>query len=291
VRRNTYKVPNPEAREMKLSKRAAVLLVLAMVFVLVDCGDDDSPVGPASSTYFSLGMFMYESDNALGAMFSTTDQSVIPLVVVNGVPIDEWIPYGSTMVGVTNESIPYSSTVEFSITARGKTSTGTVDIPPTPSNLRCNGQVLLKYDTVPVPESDTYAFTWLSDASDYSQYRLSINLENELLESLSGNTTDDVLDVTPPLCDRISFSLRNWNGLLPESGAVLTSVFDYGNGFVFAVSPEWGGWIEVITAEAGREVADGLGMGEEPSLEAGGGFPFTPGGFARRLEEAVASQP
>ena len=276
---------------MKLNKRAAALLVPAMIFLLTGCGEDDNPVGPDSSIYFSLGLIMYEVDSGLGAVFSTTDQEIIPHVVVNGIPIDEWMPSGSTMIGVNSQGIPFSSTVEFSITARGKTSTGTIDIPPAPSTLRCNGQTLLHADTVPVPESDTYAFTWWLADSDYSHYRVNVSQDNEFLESLEGNTTADALDVTPPPCDRINLSLRNWNGVQPESGAVLTSAYDYGNGFVFAASPEWSGSIEVIAAEAGRQTTAGAGLNTEPPSEAWGGFPFTPEGFARRLEEAVASQP
>jgi hypothetical protein len=211
------------------------LLVLGLILFVACSDDDSSPVSPDNSSpsftiYFDVDL--NERGKNVDVDFMTTNISKIPSVVVNGTAIDIFeIREGSIQGTLSNLS--YSETFTFEISADGKTTTGSIEMPADVTTITCNSTNIEEDSTVYVEAAETYNFAWTSSNADYFICGFS-------------NTTDDIVDEklckTPSVSydatghTRYRFDLKSYVGPVLESGAVPNVTGAYGAGYAVAES-------------------------------------------------------
>jgi hypothetical protein len=133
----------------------------------------------------------------------------------------------------TLSNLPYSAAFTFQISAGGKTTSSTIEMPADVTTLTCNGTDLAEDSTVYVEVAETYNFAWSSSNADYFVCGFS-------------NTTDDIVDSkvckTPSVSydatgyTRYRFDLLSYVGPVLEAGAKPNVTGDYGAGYAVAQS-------------------------------------------------------
>jgi hypothetical protein len=165
---------------------AAIGLLVLVIGLAVGCSKECDCVSPAPSreTVFALTFDQYTSfwwdtagtgGSTVVVYFVTTDCSEIPSVTANGHKMNElylengsiqgsfWFPSGAPVLNYN-----------YTISAHGKTTSGSIATPDPASNVVCNGVDLSACSSYPcpVPASTVLNLSW--DCSAYDYFRLDL---------------------------------------------------------------------------------------------------------------------
>jgi len=228
--------------------RKIVFLLLGVILLFsVSCSSDDNDSTESSKPIFLLYISAHTGDYDSKTLIIDVDflcayPSVIPEVTINGnvmtnFDIDDGGIWGSI-------DIPYSNTIDYSVSADGKTTSGSITIPQEPYNVICNG-VLLEEDSYNyIPASNSFNFSWICNNYDYFKYYW-----DSSYEWIRGYILDPNISFYADGSNYYYFDLRSRNGVLLEPGATPNVEGEYGNGYVVATCD---GLDFTIQVESGR---------------------------------------
>lgn len=219
-----------------------LIFILAAGLFLVGCSKDNGmSTNPTynPTAYFAMGLDFYSdrwsADNEINVSFLFSDLSVIPSVVVNGYQLNE-IEINEEGIEMEGE-IPYSTVINYSVSANGKSTSGTINMPYI-TNATCSGQLLRTDTTNAVTLADSYAFSWTG-----SNFMGGFNIYSEFYMVDSGYYYYRYID-TSILQSTITlfrqndtlqrFSIEGVNGVNLIPGATPNVTGLYGNGYVVA---------------------------------------------------------
>ena len=212
------------------------LLFLASSILLPSCtkeiNDENTSQNPVTFTFrFYTGPDI-NGDKLIYVDFATLDQTV-PKVVINGVNITDF----NANLAISGElKIPYSSTINYSVTANQKTTEGSITAPSFVNTFTCNNIDVAGGNAV--EKSLHYNFAWNNVNCDYQEfyfeyYGYSYTSHSEFLNRNARNFQLSNIDDNT---NNFSVSLYSRTGFKAEVGAKANVLGDYGNGFVSAYS-------------------------------------------------------
>jgi len=215
--------------------RKIVFLLLGVILLLsVSCSNDDKDSTESSKPIFLLYISAYDEDYDSKTLIVNVDflcsyPSVIPEVTINGNSMTNFDIDDGGIWGTID--IPYSNTIDYSVSANGKTTSSSITIPQEPYNVICNG-VLLEEDSYNyIPASNTFNFSWICSNYDYFKYYWDSNYEY-----IRGYILDPNITLYADGSNYYYFDLRSRNGVLLEPGATPNVEGEYGNGYVVATN-------------------------------------------------------
>jgi|GEM_PF-2574053 len=215
------------------SMRKFMFLLLGVILLLsVSCSNGDKNSTESSKPIFMLYFYAYSEDYDSKTLIIDVDflcnyLSVIPEVTINGNLMTNFDFDDGGIWG--NIDIPYSNTIDYSVSANGKTTSGSITIPQEPYNVICNG-VLLEEDSYNyIPAANTFNFSWICNNYDYFKYYW-----DSSYEYLRGYILDPNITLAADGSSYYYFDLRSRNGVLLEPGATPNVEGEYGNGYVIA---------------------------------------------------------
>jgi hypothetical protein len=223
---------------MEFIMRNIIFLVMIIMF-FINCKDDkeenSNPVASDWQTIFSLH---FDAGRRGGIMnmdvtFMTNDLSEIPAVTINDTNITEFV-LGQGSIQGELKNIEYSETYNYSISAGGKTTAGSITMPSLPDSVRCNGIYLTTNGSIIIPSSDSYEFAYTCSSYDYFICELNIQNDNDDMEEITSNTT---VSFTPGEDHNpVEFRIKSVSGARFNSGVKPNVSGDYGDGYVDAQS-------------------------------------------------------
>ena len=230
-----YRVGYKIDKEVMMRKIIFMILIIIFLNSCKDDDDKDNPVAAESQTIFSLDFNAGRSGGILNmdVDFMTNDLSEIPTVTINGTNITDFeIGQGSIQGKLRN--MEYSESYTYSISAGGKTTSGSMIMPAIPDSVRCNGYYLTTTGSVIIPSSESYEFTYICSRYDYFICELNISDENDDMEAITGDTN---VSFTPGEGhDPVEFRIKSLSGVRFNSGETPNVSGDYGDGYVTAQS-------------------------------------------------------
>jgi hypothetical protein len=238
------------------------LLYSGLIFINSCSEDDSNPVScdcpaPGFALYFDVDL------NARGknvdVEFMTTNLSEVPSVVINNKAMELFEVREGSIQGIIS-NMSYSAEFTFEISAGGKTTSGSIQMPADITAVTCNGKTIIEDSTVYVEAAETYNFAWTSGNADYFICGFS-NTTDDIVESKLSKTPSVSYDATG--YTRYRFEVRSFVGSLLESGAKPNASGSYGAGYVVAESYNQDFRITNINAEkvelvpaTGKDVED-----------------------------------
>lgn len=216
---------------MEVKMRTIVFLIIFSLITLISCEKDDSnPVSSEIETFFTLyfDVDTYDTTSNVDVNFMTTNLSEIPSVLINGQNITRFDLYAGSIQAYLN-NLDYSDTFNYSITADGKTTSGTINMPSKPFNVSCNGVLLDEEETVWIDSSSTYNFSWSCNEYDYFYCYLRGN------DNIKEYTQDTSITYSNGN-DYYKFGICSYVGSTMVPGDLPNVTGDYGKGYIIAES-------------------------------------------------------
>jgi hypothetical protein len=205
-----------------------------MPIVFTSCGDDDDNC--TICTQESIFAFSFSSDFSndkydISANFSANNVSEIPKVIINGEELDDFEVIIGGVYGGTN--IPFSSTITYSVSLNGKTTSGSITMPDTITNVTFNDLLLNRFTTNFLVYAPEYIVKWDRIKCDYQRFQYNLNNDNE---SEYIDKTRERYSITDDLQTEnyMSFSIYSINGNKMVAGSKPNVSGDYGSGYVRA---------------------------------------------------------
>ena len=211
-------------------------LLISGFIVFNSCSDDDS--NPVSNNGTAPGFALYfdvdlnSQGKNVDVDFMTTNLSEIPTVVINSVAIEMFEVREGSIQGSLN-NLTYSDVFNYQISAGGKTTSGSLDMPADISAVTCNNTTIEEDSTVYVEVAETYNFAWSSTNADYFICGFS-NTTDDIVTSKLTKTPSVSYDATGFI--RYRFEVKSYVGTLLEAGSKPNVSGDYGVGYVVAES-------------------------------------------------------
>jgi hypothetical protein len=158
--------------------------------------------------------------------FSTSDFSEVPQMHIDGKPIPSWY---LSYIGYSGETGPIEpkTQYEFEIIKNTIKSSGLIEMPAPPINIRING-VLLTGVNDSIPANTSYNITWDCNKYDYFYF------------SSAGETYDSLfeksfqLDTNSVIHGHLSFSIKTKMGKSNINDSNPNYLGDYGKGYIFS---------------------------------------------------------
>lgn len=203
--------------------------IATIAFFITSCNKEDS-----NELTFSLKCnYNYEDSEYIDVYF-VTNGTTIPEVEINGVKIENYdneLPiYGYT-------DIPFEQTINYSVTANGKTTSGKIEMPEFVSTMECNGTTITEnvWDNY-ISYSSKYAFEWDEAECDHQFFYCSYTTPNtnQLLESDETEFTLKDSDLDYSTYFYVYLTTINGDRLIAGSTPGVTG--DYGSGYVTATA-------------------------------------------------------
>lgn len=225
-------------------RTCVVVLLLSLMLLAFGCSKDESttPVTPAPTkeVIFALVFYMGEPGEPTDVAFFTSDLSVIPGVVINGMKMNDIsLTYGA----IAGEmELPRRTVYNYSVTAGGKVTEGSVAAPTNPFSVLCN-EVLLTACTpggscpdnnVAIP--NTLSISWACNTRDYFNAELQgWDLYYASYCDTFLSTEDANINLSScPNADYYGLWLESVKGASFEEGATPNVTGAYGRGYVLA---------------------------------------------------------
>lgn len=220
----------------------STLILLSSLYV-ISCSEDSSTGSSGLDAEFILLIRQGEYDDItrdnMSVYFITTDSTSTPSVDVNGYSITAFETYsGSLTEGkiVGRLQLPFSNSINYSVSKDGNTTSGSINMPVFPSNVSVNGIELMDVTDSPeneIPSSNSLQFTWDCAFFDYFSYSM------EGGNYPNGTTTDKFITLDPSGSNYFEFYIRSANGVDLGSVTTLSEIEpnvtgDYGKGYVAA---------------------------------------------------------
>ena len=231
--------------------RKIILLLLGVILLFsVSCSNDDKDSTESSKPIFLLYISAYDEDYDSRNLIIDVDflcayPAVIPEVTINGNAMTNFDIDDGGIWGSIN--IPYSNNVDYSVSADGKTTSGSITIPQEPYNVICNGVLLVENSNNSIPASNTFNFSWLCNNYDYFKYYW-----DSSYEYIRGYILDPNITLYADGSNYYYFDLRSRNGVLLEPGATPNVEGEYGNGYVVATNEGLDFQIQVESERTGN---------------------------------------
>jgi hypothetical protein len=204
-----------------------LILLSLLTFIACDKDDDSNPVSPSGETFFALH---FDVDNYVETnvdiYFMTTNLSVIPTVTINGQNMKNFGVYEGSIQGWMY-NFSYSNTFNYSVTANGKTTSGTINMPSDPYNVICNGTLLDEDNINNISPSNSYNFSWNCNSYDYFDCKWGYNWTDEY-------TTNTNITFYPDDSNYYFFYLAAISGAMMTPGSQPNVSGSYGKGYVTA---------------------------------------------------------
>jgi hypothetical protein len=207
---------------------------LIICTLAIGCKKDQCDTDQGSTIFalqFSPRTFSNSEEQYLQVDFATSDLSAIPEVRIN----DTVMKYFNVVNGLHGSMlIPYSKSIEYSISANSKTSSGRINIPEQASTIGCNGDPLLPVMYSPVNYDSALLFSWQPAQCDYQVFDFSDDFTN-LYEFIDGETSSFPVKTLPSSESNYgSIMIKSCNGDKLEPGNKPGVYGDYGYGYVMA---------------------------------------------------------
>jgi hypothetical protein len=149
----------------------AVIALATIVTFFTSCSkddEDDNTTESSKETIFSLDFTLRASDAtpSIYAYFGASKADILPSVIINGEEVTQYEFDGNLVFA--NLEIPYSKSINYSVSADGKTTTGSITMPDTiTNNLTCNDQIVNSCREYQLPQAETCIFKWVPVECDY----------------------------------------------------------------------------------------------------------------------------
>jgi hypothetical protein len=212
------------------------LVILFISIIAVSCTKNDNSDVSIPVT-FNLNFVYYDLNGEYIYAYFATSGTEIPEVKINGATIGHFTSSGSLITGYLY--IPFDNEVEYSVTANGQTTSGTIDMPEFITQMECNNVTI--YESISnynFTKSTKYKLVWDQADCDHQFIICGYVLPNvyEFLEPDNSKYTINASDLKYPGSSYLYIYLDLVNGDRMISGSKPGVNGDYGDGFVTAIA-------------------------------------------------------
>jgi len=165
-------------KKIQFIKLLAFGIILSISTVFSSCSKDDDTTTTSTSTVesvFALNFSRSFNDGRTDIYvgFSTNNISEIPKVVVNGKELED---FGMEAGGIYGDTrISFASNITYSVSSNGKTTSGSITMPDTITNVTFNDLLLKRGGDNSLVYAPEYIVKWNKITCDYQRFYYYLN--------------------------------------------------------------------------------------------------------------------